>query len=138
MTALMLRRRCGRGNEAAFTLIEVIVAAAVIAIGVLGTMAAYFHMNRSSMAAQETTVASNAARAKMDELAGMTFTEVISTYQDKVVTFNVPGLIPSPAGSVSAVAVGTAPTVLEITVTIAWTGVTEPRTVSYQTRMCGH
>ncbi len=118
-----------------FTLIELIVAASIIAIGILGTISSYTYMAKASMTAQETTVAANAARAKVDELQGQTFDRVVGTYAGQTVTFDVPGLFPNPAGRVTAVQVGAAPTVLEITVTIAWQGIHEPRTTSYSTRM---
>lgn len=122
-------------SQAGFTLVEIIIAMAIIVIGVMGLMSTYIYMSTSSAAADETTVAMNAARAKIDEISGMTFSDVIATYQNRVVTFDVPGLMPKPAGQATGAVVGTLPTVLEITVTINWTGVTGARTAKYATRM---
>lgn len=126
--------RLSLGSEG-FTIVELIIAVMIIAIGVFGLMAAYIHMARASMTAEETTVAANAGRAKMDEVAGMTFQDVIDLYLNQNVTFPVAGLLPTPAGSITATQVGASPTVLEISVTIAWTGVVDSRTVNYRTRL---
>lgn len=132
----MIRRPFGsRRGAGGFTIVEMAIAMAVIAVGICGLMSAWFYMSRTSMSAQETTVAANAARAKIDEIQGMTFSRVQTDYLGKIVTFNVSGLLPNPAGSATATQVGVNPTVLEIAVTITWTGVAAERTTTYRTRL---
>ena len=80
-------------------------------------------------------MAANAARAKIDEIQGMTFSRVQTDYLGRVVSFNVPGLLPDPAGSATATQVGVNPTVLEIAVTVTWAGVAAQRTTTYRTRL---
>ncbi len=135
MNACLHSRHAPTSTQSGTTLIEMIVSLAIIAIGVLGLMSTLTHLSRTSMAAQETTIAANAARAKLDEIGGMTFSRAIDTYEDKNVTFAVPGLVPSPAGTATALRVGNSPTVLEIVVSLSWESATSPRSVTYQTRM---
>lgn len=135
MTPLAYRIPARLRTQSGFTLIEIIISLAIIVVGVMGLMATYIYMSTASSAADETTVVMNAARAKIDEINGMTFSNVITTYQNKVVTFAVPGILPSPAGQATATVVGTLPTVLELTVTINWSGATGERSAKYATRM---
>lgn len=129
-------------RQAGFTLVEAIVTALVLAVGVMGLMGAFALSGALSQTAREWTVASAAARGKIEEIRGATYTSVLATYDHQ--NFTVAGLTPSRSdedGVVGSVTV-TAPTppndasrMLEVVVEIRWDGSAPDRVLVYRTNL---
>lgn len=124
-----LRSRLG------FSLIELLIAAAVLVIAILGLMATMTYSTRADVVSQETIVAMHSARAKLEEIqAGTSVATIQATYNNN--NFAVPGLVARAndadrmpgrvvitASTVAPTAPSAAQTVLDVRVIIEWTGV---------------
>jgi len=99
--------RTTRHPETGFSLIEVLVAIAIVVIAVLGLLAAMPLVLTLSRTSRETQIATSAIRSKLDEMRATRFPDpanplaahILSVYTDPPnATFTVPGLDPpSPA-----------------------------------------
>jgi Tfp pilus assembly protein PilV len=129
-------------RQAGFTLVEAIVTALVLAVGVMGLMGAFALSGALSQTAREWTVASTAARGKIEEIRGASYTSVLATYNNQ--SFQVAGLTPARGdedGVVGRVTV-TVPTppndasrLLEVVVEIHWDGSVPDRLLVYRTNL---
>jgi type II secretory pathway pseudopilin PulG len=101
-----------RSNEAGFSLIETMVAALLLATGLVATAQMFGLATRGNIAAQRSTYTSTLAQEKMEQLRGLAwgfdaiglpmhdFTSDISV--EPAATNGGPGLQPSPANALSA------------------------------------
>lgn len=77
---MILASRHARGRRSGFTLIEVIVASAVLVIGSLGLSAAITSSARLMELNRERGLAHEAARAELESLENSTFTQVFARF----------------------------------------------------------
>lgn len=107
------RSAAGQRRESGFTILEVMVAAAVLATALMGVLAALIAADTQVAVSQEHTVAMESARQMLEQLQGLPLAEVVRRY-DTLATddpggagtapgsrFAVPGLQPvagAPAG----------------------------------------
>lgn len=75
-----LRSRVPDGGEGGFTLVELMVAMAILAVGLMGIMSAIMAARRMDMTTRENVIAMNAARAKIDEMKQTPFNEIFRRY----------------------------------------------------------
>lgn len=129
-------------RDAGFTLVEAVVTALVLAVGVMGLMGAFALSGSLSATAREWTVASAAARGKIEEIRGSNYSSVLASYHNQ--TFDVAGLTPARAdedGTVGLVTVTVpdppddASRMLEIVVEIRWDGVGRDRVLVYRSNL---
>lgn len=102
MSRMIFQRRF---NCAGFTLVEVAISLAVIAIALLGMISAIVAAQKTNEASRELTVAMNAAREKVEEMRSYPLSEVYARYnadpndnpatgESPGPTFPVSGLVP--------------------------------------------
>ncbi len=111
------RRRRG------FSLLEVMIALAVIAIALFAALSMIVQTASSKENMREQEIAKEAASAKIEEIKARTFGEIYATYNGAaftVVGLNAPTGTGRGLGSVAIDA--TNPNLFEITITIRWKG----------------
>lgn len=94
------------GREAGAGIVEVVIAAVVVIVAVLGAMTAMVSSMGLTRVNHDTAVARQAAQQQLEELQGVPFTEIFAVYNDTTVddglavtpavgaNFAVPGLTP--------------------------------------------
>ncbi|MGH7294607.1 MAG: type IV pilus modification PilV family protein, partial [Polyangiaceae bacterium] len=87
-------------SERGFTILEVLIAAVVIAVGLLGLMSTISNSLQLSQTSRETQIATTAAQNKVEEIRDLaqsttTFAIVMTTFANQ--TFDVDGLAPMPS-----------------------------------------
>ncbi len=88
-----------RRRDSGVSLIELIVAIAVMAIALFGMISVISFTTRSNMATRENMLAMRAAEKQVEEMGNTTFAQIFSTYSTGTLnTFDVTGLVPSAAG----------------------------------------
>jgi type II secretory pathway pseudopilin PulG len=103
MTPNMNHDREPKGH-AGFSVLEVLVAAAIITVGVLGLLAAFPNALQTMRNSRETEIAMAAARSELDMIRAMPFPDpqhtgnpnILNTYNN--VSFTAVGLAPPPGG----------------------------------------
>lgn len=119
--------RAERSGAGGFTLIEVLVAMTIFAIAVLGLAVGATSVMRANQISLYTTVATNLAQDKLEELKAMTVANITAggpenkSVSGAPVTFTRSWTVTSPCNSVTGLKC--------ITVTVAWTDYS-PRTVA--------
>lgn len=120
-----------------YSLLEVVVALAVVSIGVIGVLGAVLHSMRAQQAARERITAQNAAKSKIEEITGSDFASVVSTYSGT--GFTVSGLAPVEGdadGLAGRVVIdATDPTLLDIEVIVEWSGAFAWNRTSFRTQL---
>ena len=79
------------------TLIELMIAVAILAIAICGIMSAYFSSHRLNVRSREEAIAVAAAQDKLAEIREHSFADIVSTYGGQ--TFQVLGLTPVTPGA---------------------------------------
>jgi type II secretory pathway pseudopilin PulG len=77
--------RGARGSESGFTILEVVVAAAVLAVGLLGLLSAIPSGLKLLEASRATQIALTTIRSKIEEMRGTTFANVYATFNGQAV-----------------------------------------------------
>lgn len=116
-----------------FTLLEVLIAAVVLAIALFGLVGAFAHCAWLNANSKETTIAINAARREMDIVRGTFFNTILTTYAAPNDNFVVEGLLPVPGdpdGQCGKITCTSAGAVITITITVSWRGVAGDRGVT--------
>lgn len=105
-------------NIKAFTLIEIVIAMGIMAVALLGLVAAYISCFDLVETAKNTTYALSAAQKKIEEVRDHTFTDIYNYYSANP-NFTVDGI--SAGNSNGLVEVdNTNPNLLILTVTVCW------------------
>jgi len=137
-------------SEGGFSLVELMIAAAVLAIGVMGLMASITYCIRADMASDESTLALNGARTMMEEIqSNGSPTSIQAIYSG--FDFAVGGLgaqAGDPDGIVGEVTITSstiaptppapAATMLDVRVTIQWNGSLGDRIFVYSMQVSQH
>ena len=112
-------------REAGFSLLEVVIALAIIAIALLGIVSTFVHSINMGESEREQQIAKQAASKKIEEIRTATFDTLYATYNGD--TFAVDKLVHAggPGGKgLGTVAVdNTNADLLEIQVTVQWKGI---------------
>lgn len=112
-------------GEAAFTLVEVMIAVTVIAVALAGLYSALFSSIRIDNSSQHDEMAMTAARGKMEEIRATAFSVISANYDNQ--PFDVEGLdlaANDPDGRIGMTEVNAlSSSLLEVTVRLQWRGV---------------
>ncbi len=100
-----------------FTLVELMIAVAILAIILLGLLAVFTSCFKLNETSRNLTVAINGAQKKIEEIRNSTFSSVYSIYNGAA--FEVDGLDNSDSEG-SIMVDNTNPALLEVTVTVCW------------------
>jgi len=124
----------GRAGAFGFTLIEILVASAVLAIVAVGSAASIVTTPRLMRSADESTAVRSAVHGMVSELTGAEFSQVIANYDGA--SFAVPGVTAvaddpdGQPGSIAIESVGVgAALYYKITLSVTWSGINGAQTV---------
>lgn len=95
----MTFRSCS--NAAGFTLVEVAISLAVVAIALLGMISVIVTAQKTDRASHERTLAMNAAREKVEEMRSYPLSEVYARYNSETKDNPATGVSPGPTFPVS-------------------------------------
>lgn len=108
-----------RWNKMGFTMLEVVIASAVLLVAVMGLLSFYQSPLRLNEAARDTTIAIQDSSKVIEQIRATPFGNIESTNWDTWAQNNGAKNLPSETMSVSYANPGTDP--LEFTVTTQWT-----------------
>ncbi len=129
-------------------MVELMAAAAVLAIAVMGLMGTITYSMRADMASDETITAMHGAREIAEEIGSLSSTaDVLARWNNA--NFDVPGLVPqAPGGRVGLVTIvqtavpatppAIAQTLLDVRITISWSGALGNRTYQIPLQLTNH
>lgn len=120
-------------RDAAFTILEVLIAAMVLAIALFGLVGAFAHCAWLNANSKETTLAINGARKQMDTVRAAYFQTIMNSYDPPDDGFAVEGLTPrvgDPDGLPGRITLAQAGGVITVTILVEWRGVAGDRTVT--------
>lgn len=125
--------------QRAFSLLEMMIAAMVLFIAIMGVCATLLSIANLNAITKETNYAMNQARKIMEEVRVTKFDEILTTYNNKDVF--VFGLSPQEAdpdgqiGKISVSEVSANPELLEISVRLEWRGKAGNRNLLFRSRI---
>ncbi len=132
-----------RGSRG-MTLVEVIIAAMVLAIAIFGLVSTLFYTSRQEGSCHEVSIALSGIRAKIEEVRSQRFQDAYSIYlQDASRHFEIPGLVPqetdtdiySPHRTGEVIVAVTSPNLLRVTVRASWTGILGDQSIEMTSEM---
>lgn len=118
----------------AYSIVEVLAAATVLAIGTLGAVSTLINVTQMNGYVDDLNLATTALQDKLEEISGTTFSTLESTYTANP-NFTVSGLQSrkgdtNGAGLITVTRIGGSASYLEVEVKIEWTGVHGDREIS--------
>ena len=111
-----------RSSRKGFTLVELLVAVAIVAFAVCGILSLYVACFGLTKTSRNMSIATNAAQALMEQIRSSDFNSIVDTYDGMTFTVNS---IPNSKGvvyvndTIDAV-LGTNPDLLKVTISVCW------------------